>query len=151
MSDLITTSDIAPNAGILGTQIADKTIELRNLNSDVFYILSEGVHTVTKSANSQAQTDFIDISSLGLLDAPLVLGTVTDGGFFYALPFNIIDESGITNGGRVSATLRVAAADADTLFCEIRTPNYTGNGLYTSQVVKEFRYYILQQSANPVS
>jgi hypothetical protein len=102
---LITNTDIAPNAGILGTQIADKTLQLRNLSDDVFGIvdslnLTSTSYTTGTSPVGGVALDVHNFSVAHNLDfIPAAVGYILsdDGTSYYELPRTLwgIDGAGV--------------------------------------------------------
>lgn len=156
-SGQITSTDLSPNAGILGTQIADKTLQFRNFNEDTFKVvnpggtaatvsLTNGSYTAVKTwtttvAHNQNRTPgfmaFVDLSTLpslavstGLSPVPGIGMTATSGlGTNVFLPGYIADVS----------------VDATNLY-------FTVSWMYGALTLGNtypvsFRYYLLAESA----
>lgn len=139
----ITSTDISPNAGILGTQIADNTIQLRNLADSTFRIVKTDTVTFSKAANSNSASLTV---AHGLGYAPAILAYFTVGSFIY--PFGQVGAA-ITgaNSGKITETSGVTV-DSTNIYFQVSAPDWAGNGNYTSAETYAVKYYLLQEKAS---
>ena len=142
-SGQIIQDDISPNAGILGTQIADKTLSLRNLSDDTFGIVASGIHVLTRSANTNTQVDTV---AHGLSFIPTIIfnveQTTTQPGVWYSGAQNV--RINYTTGA--IGEMPIVTVDATNIIFSTIAP--TNNGEYSSSKVFTFKYYLLQETAN---
>lgn len=92
-------ADLSPNANILGTQIADKTLQLRNLSDDTFGIIRSGTLNVTQGAvtgtSGQYVTGVATVSTAHFLPfTPYILSFVSVNGAFLSTPYTLISSNG---------------------------------------------------------
>lgn len=154
MPDLITNTDIAPTAGILGTQIADYTIQTRNIapqailalqiqDGDVFKIISKGSTTFDVTG-----TTANILVPHGLDYAPIVFATVDASfntvaqGLTPAPSLVLGTNSSVGNNYVVSAFCQIRGSDTTNIkfFVGVLTGIRYNGTIY---------YYILQESATP--
>lgn len=156
MADLLTTHDLAPDAGILGTQIADKTLQLRNLSDDVFGIIDSLDVTTTSftTGSSPVGGVALDVHNFstahGLNFIPAVVGYVLadDGTSYYELPRILwgIDAGGIKYvqvAYQLYADATNVTVQVTTFLSSIGTAGSTSAGVSGF----ELKLYLLQESA----
>lgn len=154
----LTGTDLSPAAGILGTQIADKTLQFRNFSEDTFKIVRSGTATVTVGSGDSYTTKTTTVAH-GLGFTPIVLAFIdaqadlfTAGGRVLT-PYTMY-ESTTTSAGTgflnnqvyVVIAYFTATADNTNLYFNIGTSSTT----FYSQLQKSwvFTYYMLQETAN---
>lgn len=137
--------DLSPNAQILGTQIADNTIQLRNLTDDTFRILSKGQLSVSSAG---APTNFSFVAHglsfapivLGFLDGVTISGVTTSGSLPLPTYTNLTVD---TVGHQVKfATYLQAFSDTTNIYALLF--NATGSAVPAITVT----YYLLQEAAS---
>lgn len=154
-SGQITTSDLSANAGILGNQIADGTIETRNLaaqaiqafqiqNGDVFKIVQSGqISLALPSSTTTVQTNINH--NLGFFPAYLIYMTTNpSSGRQYSnlpVPLSTANVSGFVV---YAAWIYAYATDANNITIKIEGVDSTK---MTSLVgTYNFQYFLLQES-----
>lgn len=79
----ITGTDLSPNANILGTQIADRTLQFRNFSEDVLKVAETATATITGGSvgNGAQHTFTTSITFSGQYSAiPIILAFSSTGG-----------------------------------------------------------------------
>lgn len=150
----ITSSDLSPNAGILGTQLADNTIQLRNLTDDTFRIVMSGsiaipdVSGFTAAAgkfNSSSATTTV-AHNLGYVPVALGASSVTGGGL---LPFTFYGPIGVSSGSIFWDYFNINS-DATNIYLTHSYIGFGGTGGVTfadSTGWNSVKYYLLQEKA----
>lgn len=147
-------SDLSANAGILGTQIADKSLQLRNLSDDAFGIVLSGTATVTITSGDTGQTVVTTIPhNLGFAPASLAYLTVTPGDFDEQtgetlLPYTALYE--FITGSSPSIEMRIMAhffftTDSTNAYAQVSVSDVSF--FSQLQTTYTFKYYLLQETA----
>jgi hypothetical protein len=112
-----------------------------NSSQNVFKIVATGTTSLTKAINSSGATATI---AHGLSFTPGVMSYVDDSGLLYPMPHLVVVDDGTATlkiGRKIAVTV-----DATNLYFTITT---AGTGTYYSTAVSyNFRYYLLQETAN---
>lgn len=149
MADLVTNHDLAPDAGILGTQIADKTIQLRNISDDVFGIVASGTYTLALS--NPIIKDEIDSGSVAhnLGFAPVLMAFVTIPSTITGHPYiagKLQKLPVIFAGGAFIEA--IVDANVDSTNVNFYAVNVWSGALSWGLTSLTFKYYLLQESAS---
>lgn len=139
-------TDLSPTANILGTQIADKTLQFRNFTEAVFKIVSTGSATTpsgspTTAAGYYAGTLTTTVAhNLGFV--PMVIGAIKIGSTYYMLPTTTV----ITDGSSYQKAFFRFAVDSTNVYIG-KHYNGFGNSVSDSTTYSVV-YYLLQQTSN---
>lgn len=147
--------DLSPNANILGTQIADKTLLFRNFSEDVFKIVSTGTASVTVGSGDTAN-DKQTIVAHGLGFTPIVIAfiqnptsDIQNASGEILCPFAIYGDT--TTGSHPTVLLPMiqyyyAGADSTNVYFNVLSSDVT---FYLQlQNTFHFKYYLLQETAS---
>lgn len=148
-------SDLSPNANILGTQIADNTILLRNLTDDTFRIVQTGTGTAgaittTNSSAGTWTTKSVQVPvahNLGYAPANLVYVDFSGGAGtnLVTIPSTLFG----TNTPNSAAYFWISyyvVVDATNLYINTTLTVYGAAG--GSVTALPFKYYLLQEKAS---
>jgi len=147
----ITSTDLSPNAQILGTQIADNTIQLRNLTDDTFRVVAVKTgtipsFTVSNPGAGNFGTNLVSITiphNLGYVPAILGYATNTAGDYLLSIPWSTNSGSGTT----ASWTTLYYTVDNTNIYAYFEATAY-GNTTYSSGGTWPVKFYLLQERAS---
>jgi hypothetical protein len=142
----ITGADLSPNANILGTQIADNTIQLRNLTDSTFRIVTTGTASVSLSSFSGSAGNYTVSHSTtdvahGLSVAPVVIAYITPNG---SPPYRLMPYTSM-NTTPLWATYSVFVDMTNVTF---RIDAMIFGAVSSGDLSGTVRYYILQESSS---
>jgi hypothetical protein len=163
----IDTNDLSPNAGILGTQIADNTIQFRNLlQTDVFKVVESGSFSFAWSVSGinsstynygyvTAKTTTTNYKIYNSSTPPIVLVYEYDSAAaaFFPVSNNQIITQGIgwtnsTNNANYNIFYQLGVYNTNFVLSVVTTGyaigSYSGAGASSTDSIQ---YYVLQQNS----
>jgi hypothetical protein len=144
----ITTIDLSPNANIQGTQIADNTIQFRNLAGNVFKVIASNTISLVQSpitGTAGIYTGLFNQATTphGLSYTPGIQSYLVLGGNFIPMPYTAINS---INSSSMAWVTYYIATDATNLYFNYQG-NIFGGGTLAGTTLKA-QYYLLQVSAS---
>lgn len=148
-------TDLSPNANILGTQIADKTLQFRNFSEDVFKIALKGTttvpgHTLTGAAGTytQNQSSITIAHNLGYVPAILMFNGSSDGAYRPVPSGNVAWATGANYFINIGTTYVIDSVNLN--IYNISAGYGVASGYPSGYAVPAvaITYYLLQETAN---
>lgn len=152
----ITGTDLSATANILGTQIADKTLQFRNFNEAVFKIIASGTGVAPGFTLSAAGTNTFSGSGTNsyplpgeLNFIPSIIGFVVVIGLYYLLPYTDVYTLGASGG--IGTGNYSVSVDSNNVYVTQTFVEYGGSASARVIPSTNVKYYLLQQTVNETS
>lgn len=142
----ITGQDISPNANILGTQIADRTIQLRNLSTDTFGIIKTIPLTLSFTRSSTTFASYVNSVAHNQTFTPTIIADISIDSTLTGTP----PARQFINSYVLSANIGGVFTAIGQIYCTVDSTNVyfqvdistVSSGTYNNSV----KIYILQEA-----